>query len=69
MIFLKLIFWVIPVPFLSHEELISEKHLQEIVKLQPDIVWVSLDFPNKKNLFIVYKKYTMNSNFVGIGGF
>lgn len=56
-------------PFLNHEELISEKHLQEIVKLQPDIVWVSLGFPKQeKFIHSVQKKYTMNSNFVGIGG-
>ena len=37
--------------------------------MQPDIVWVSLGFPKQeKFIHSVQKKYTMNSNFVGIGG-
>ena len=36
-------------PFLSFEELAEQKYFDEIIKLNPDIVWFSLDFQSKKN--------------------
>ena len=46
----------------------NDDYVQEILKIQPSIVWVSLGFP-KQELFInkLKNKYEINSNLVGIG--
>ena len=55
-------------PILSPNELVEEKFIQEIIELNPDIVWVSLGFP-KQEIFInmLQKKGLISSNLIGIG--
>ena len=55
-------------PVGTHEELIKEESIKNIIDIKPDIVWVSLGFP-KQELFInlFQEKYSMESNLVGIG--
>ena len=42
--------------------------ITDIIKQEPDIIWVSLGFP-KQELFIdlLHKNYTIKSNLVGVG--
>jgi|TARA_B110000881_G_scaffold60862_1_gene52333 N-acetylglucosaminyldiphosphoundecaprenol N-acetyl-beta-D-mannosaminyltransferase len=55
-------------PIDSYEELTAKKYVDEMQKVKPDIVWVSLGFP-KQEMFIelLQKKYPLKSNLVGIG--
>ena len=55
-------------PVGTHEELIKEESVKNILDIKPDIVWVSLGFP-KQELFInlFQEKYSVESNLVGIG--
>jgi len=55
-------------PVCTHEELIKEEYIKNIIDTKPDIVWVSLGFP-KQELFInlFQKKYSVESNLIGIG--
>jgi N-acetylglucosaminyldiphosphoundecaprenol N-acetyl-beta-D-mannosaminyltransferase len=55
-------------PVCTHEELIKEEYIKNIIDTKPDIVWVSLGFP-KQELFInLFKeKYSVESNLIGIG--
>ena len=55
-------------PVGTHEELIKEESVKNIIDIKPDIVWVSLGFP-KQELFInlFQEKYSVESNLVGIG--
>ena len=49
-------------------ELSEMKYLEDILKLNPDIVWVSLGFPKQEQFIdLINKKYDINSNMVGIG--
>ena len=55
-------------PMHEANELSEMKYLEDILKLNPDIVWVSLGFPKQEQFIdLVYKKYDINSNMVGIG--
>ena len=56
-------------PISSYSELTEETFVQDMIKSQPDIVWVSLGFP-KQEMFIdlLRKKYSIQSNLVGVGG-
>jgi N-acetylglucosaminyldiphosphoundecaprenol N-acetyl-beta-D-mannosaminyltransferase len=56
-------------PVGNYEELTEEEYVKDIIDTKPDIVWVSLGFP-KQELFInlFQKKYSVESNLVGIGG-
>ena len=55
-------------PVGTHEELIKEESVKNIIDIKPDIVWVSLGFP-KQELFInlFQEKYSVESNLIGIG--
>ncbi|MDB2368396.1 WecB/TagA/CpsF family glycosyltransferase [Candidatus Actinomarina sp.] len=55
-------------PVCTHEELIKEEYIKNIIDTKPDIVWVSLGFP-KQELFInlFQNKYSVASNLIGIG--
>ena len=55
-------------PLGDYKELAKEEYIKNIIKEEPDIVWVSLGFP-KQELFIdlLHKKYSIKSNLVGIG--
>lgn len=56
-------------PYLNYDALTEKEYIQDIVNVNPDIVWVSLGFP-KQEMFInlLQKKYSLTSNIVGIGG-
>ena len=55
-------------PMHEVNELSEMKYLEDILKLNPDIVWVSLGFPKQEQFIdLIYKKYDINSNMVGIG--
>ena len=55
-------------PFLSFEELAEQKYFDEIIKLNPDIVWFSFGFPKQENLIKLAKeKFNLTSNLVGVG--
>ena len=55
-------------PVGDYDQLANEEHIKNIIKEEPDIVWVSLGFP-KQELFInrLHEKYSLKSNLVGIG--
>ena len=55
-------------PMHEVNELSKMKYLEDILKLNPDIVWVSLGFPKQEPFIdLINKKYDINSNMVGIG--
>ena len=55
-------------PMHEVNELAKMKYLEDILKLNPDIVWVSLGFPKQEQFIdLINKKYDINSNMVGIG--
>ena len=55
-------------PFLNVDELASKKYFDEIIELDPDIIWFSLGFPKQEKLIdIVKQKYSLSSNLVGVG--
>tara|TARA_B100001559_G_scaffold49720_1_gene38176 strand:- start:3191 stop:3928 length:738 start_codon:yes stop_codon:yes gene_type:complete len=55
-------------PFLNVDRLASEEYFNEILELDPDIIWFSLGFPKQENLIdLVKQKYSLSSNLVGIG--
>ena len=55
-------------PMNEVNELSKIKYLEDILKLNPDIVWVSLGFPKQEQFIdLINKKYDINSNMVGIG--
>ena len=55
-------------PMHEVNELSEMKYLEDILKLDPDIVWVSLGFPKQEQFIdLINKKYDINSNMVGIG--
>ena len=55
-------------PMHEVNELSKMKYLEDILKLNPDIVWVSLGFPKQEQFIdLINKKYDINSNMVGIG--
>ena len=55
-------------PMHEVNELSEMKYLEDMLKLNPDIVWVSLGFPKQEQFIdLINKKYDINSNMVGIG--
>jgi N-acetylglucosaminyldiphosphoundecaprenol N-acetyl-beta-D-mannosaminyltransferase len=55
-------------PMHEVNELSKMKYVEDILKLNPDIVWVSLGFPKQEQFIdLINKKYDINSNMVGIG--
>jgi len=55
-------------PFLGIEELSSKNYMDEIIKLEPNIVWLSFGFPKQERLMhLIRSKYNLNSNLVGVG--
>mgnify|MGYP001389711069 FL=1 len=55
-------------PFLNTDELASEQYFNEILELEPDVIWFSLGFPKQEKLInLVKQKYSLSSNLVGIG--
>ena len=50
------------------DRLASEEYFNEILELDPDIIWFSLGFPKQENLIdLVKQKYSLSSILVGIG--
>ena len=55
-------------PILAVEELASNEYLEEILKLEPNIVWLSFGFPKQEKLISeIRANYKLNSNLVGVG--
>lgn len=55
-------------PILAHKELISDSKIDEIIKLKPDIIWVSLGFPKQEQFIYEFRnKFNVDSNLVGVG--
>ena len=56
-------------PEITSAENLVKKHREDFLKLETDIVWVSLGFP-KQEIFIdlLRKEIDLDFNFVGIGG-
>ena len=54
-------------PLTETEKLTDNEYIKDLLKSDPDIVWVSLGFQNKKTLFITLKMHQVRSNFVGVG--
>ncbi len=55
-------------PILDIEELASKDYMEEIIKLEPNIVWLSFGFPKQERLMqLIREKYNLNSNLVGVG--
>ena len=55
-------------PILTIDNLINDKYFEEIKKLSPDIVWVSLGFPKQEEfIYILNKKNIGHFNLIGIG--
>ena len=55
-------------PIDNFEKLGKDEKINEIIRLNPDVIWVSLGFP-KQEEFIDYvkKNHQINSNLIGIG--
>ena len=55
-------------PIDNFEKLGKDEKINEIISLNPDVIWVSLGFP-KQEEFIDYviKNHQINSNLIGIG--
>jgi len=55
-------------PILGVEELANNKYIEEILKLEPNIVWLSFGFPKQEKLISeIRSNYKLNSNLVGVG--
>ncbi len=55
-------------PILDVEKLASDKYMEEIIKLEPKIIWLSFGFPKQEKLMSkIRKDYKLNSNLVGVG--
>jgi len=55
-------------PILDIEDLSSISYMDEIVKLEPNIVWLSFGFPKQERLMnLIRSKYNIKSNLVGVG--
>ncbi len=55
-------------PMLNADELASKEYIDEIIKLEPDIIWLSFGFPKQEKLMsLIRSKYNLNSNLVGVG--
>ena len=55
-------------PLTETEKLTDNEYIKDLLKRDPDIVWVSLGFPNQENFIYNIKKiHQVRSNFVGVG--
>ncbi len=55
-------------PMLDIDELASREYMDEIIELEPDIIWLSFGFPKQEKLMnLIRYKYNLNSNLVGVG--
>ena len=55
-------------PIIGIDELSSNKYIDEIVRLNPDIIWLSFGFPKQEKLMsLIRSKYNLKSNLVGVG--
>lgn len=55
-------------PILDCKELINDNKIDEIIKLKPDIIWVSLGFPKQEQFIYEFRnKFNVDSNLVGVG--
>jgi len=55
-------------PIIGIDELSSNKYIDEIVGLNPDIIWLSFGFPKQERLMsLIRSKYNLKSNLVGVG--
>ena len=55
-------------PILDVEELASRKYMEEILQLEPNIVWLSFGFPKQEKLISeIRANYKLHSNLVGVG--
>ena len=53
---------------LDIDELASREYMDEIIELEPDIIWLSFGFPKQEKLMnLIRYKYNLNSNLVGVG--
>ena len=55
-------------PLTETEKLTDNEYIKDLLKRDPDIVWVSLGFPKQENFIYNIKKiHQVRSNFVGVG--
>ena len=55
-------------PIKTYKELCEKEYVEDMIKQNPDIIWVSLGFPKQEEFILMLKnKYKINSNIVGIG--
>ena len=55
-------------PIKTYKELCEKEYIDDMIKKDPDVIWVSLGFPKQEEFILMLKsKYKINSNIVGIG--
>ncbi len=55
-------------PLIETEKLTDNEYIKDLLKSDPDIVWVSLGFPKQENfIYNIKKMHQVRSNFVGVG--
>ena len=55
-------------PLTETEKLTDNDYIKDLLKSDPDIVWVSLGFPKQENfIYNIKKMHQVRSNFVGVG--
>ena len=55
-------------PIKTYKELCEKEFVGDMIKQNPDVIWVSLGFPKQEEFILMLKnKYNINSNIVGIG--
>ena len=55
-------------PIETYKELSKNQFVDDMIKKNPDIVWISLGFPKQEEfIYEVKNKYQINSNMVGVG--
>ena len=55
-------------PIMTYEELSEKEFVDNMINQNIDIIWVSLGFPKQEEfIYMLKKKYNINSNIVGVG--
>ena len=55
-------------PIMTYEELCEKEFVDNMINQNIDIIWVSLGFPKQEEfIYMLKKKYKINSNIVGVG--
>ena len=55
-------------PIMTYEELCEKEFVDNMINQNIDIIWVSLGFPKQEEfIYMLKKKYNINSNIVGVG--